>query len=249
MTFPPEPQVPMLTREAACVTALLVLSLAGALPAQTVTTPLPTGGEVKRRCEFTITSGKLPPVGSVIDSAAVSAALAPILAKGGPALVVSVVYLPGVSPPEVRWTEQVSGPGEVLSIIRAKALSRPVTEPWAIRLRVSSTADSIGIRTEPSVYCPPQPYGIGGSTRRTAMVRVSPGDRLPTPGSRIRVVIEALVLASGAVGDVRLIRGSGIQQIDNDMMMSAQTQSYLPALLDGIPVDGRYRNDGTRVHR
>jgi hypothetical protein len=229
--------------------AVLLLMSPGLLPGQVVTTSLPTGGEVKRRCEFTPASAKLPPVSSVIDSATVSAALAPILAGGGPALVISLVYRPGVSQPEVRWTEPASGPGELLSIVQTKALSRPVTEPWAIRLRVTSTADSISIRTEPSVYCPPQPYGIGGSTRRTAVVQVGPGDRLPTPGSRIRVVIETLVLASGAVADVRLIRSSGIQQIDNDIMMSAQTQSYLPALLDGVPVDGRYRNDGMRAHR
>lgn len=80
---------------------------------------------------------------------------------------------------------------------------------------------------EPALYCPPQPIATVSDGPVVERVRIEPGDRLPTPGVRMRLIAEVLVLETGALQHLR------------------QT-SFLPALLEGMPVAGRYRTDGSR---
>lgn len=228
----------MLRRSGGRWAALLVLSLPGALPGQTVTTRDPTGLEIRRRCEYTMSRKSLPAVGSLLDSAGAAEALFPLFPRDGEPAVISLVYLPGLTRPEVRWAEQAGG-DSVLGIIRARASLRSVEEPWAVRLRVAG-GDTFGIRAEPAVYCPPQPYGM----KRVQSFTVTTGPGEPAPGRNLRIIVEVLVRADGRVTDVRLIRGSGIRDLDNGVVTTYQAASFLPAILDGVPVPGTFRTDG-----
>jgi TonB family protein len=229
----------MLRRSGGSWAALLVLSLPSALPGQTVTTRDPTGLEIRRRCEYTMSRKSLPAVGNLLDSAGAAQALFPLFPPDGEPAVISLVYLPGLTRPEVRWAEPASRSDSVLGIIRARASPRSVEEPWAVRLRVTG-GDALGIRTEPAVYCPPQPYGM----KRVQSFTVTTGPGEPVPSRDLRIVVEVLVRADGRITDVRLVRSSGIRELDNNVVTTYQTASFLPAILDGVPVSGTFRTDG-----
>lgn len=222
---------------------LLVLGLPAVVSAQTVTSRDPTGREIRRKCEFTMSRKSVPPVGSVIDSAGTLEALAALLAESGFSAVVSLVYLPGVEWPEVRWSELAAGPDLVLSAVRAHAIVRPVNDPWAIRLRISGGA-SPDMQAEPAVYCPPQPYGAEGTRIVPFRIEANSADRIPSRSDRL--VVEALVLADGRVADIRLVRSSGMRQLDDEVINALRTVTFLPAVLDGVPVPGTHRTE-TRI--
>lgn len=105
-----------------------------------------------------------------------------------------------------------------------------------MRLRVELGSFG-GIALDPALYCPPRPINL--AQEAVQRVEIWPGDRVPTRGKRIRIVADVLVLETGAVADVVLVRGSGIPEVDDGVRQRLLRIPFLPALLEGIPVAGQ----------
>jgi TonB family protein len=75
------------------------------------------------------------------------------------------------------------------------------------------------------------------------MVQVEPDDRMP-PSGRARILVEVNVTKNGVPVRVRIIQSSGIRDLDEQVLREFQVKRYLPALLEGVPIDGVFRNDG-----
>jgi hypothetical protein len=58
------------------------------------------------------------------------------------------------------------------------------------------------------------------------------------------MVAEVFVLETGFPSEVRLIQGSDIRELDDAFVRESQAMSFMPALLEGVPVSGWYRTDG-----
>ncbi|MGE0441702.1 MAG: energy transducer TonB [Gemmatimonadales bacterium] len=225
----------------AVIALLGTLAAGSTLAAQTVVTKLPNGTEVRRRCEPATPRKDLPPVTDLFDRDSVLAVLAPAPA-GGPVRI-SVGYGPGRPDPRLRWIEPETGPDSLLGALAAALRPRQVDAVWAYRLKLDKNGQ---LTIEPALYCPPIPaQPMDGPGRGTVVVEQ--GDRMPTNGQTIRIILEMTVDESGRASDVRLVRGSGIRSMDEEFVQRALTTRYLPAEIDGIPVPVRHRSDGMRI--
>lgn len=226
--------------------ALVVLVLTGPAPlyAQTVRTRDGSGREIVRRCQPAMSNKELPAVDAVIDSAAVTQRLAELPPGGAASWLLSLGFARDQPTPAVRWLEPETGPDTVLRILSGAARPREAGEAWAVRLRVEPEPRR-AIALESAIYCPPQPAATGPSGPVGRRVEIRPGDRMPMPGSKIRMIAEVLVLETGAVADIRLVRGSDIRELDDSFLQHLRQTQFLPALLEGVPVAGRYRTDGS----
>ncbi len=186
----------------------------------------------------------LPAVSAVLDSAALAQLLAAVPPGDAARILLSLGVGKDAGTPAIQWVEPKTGPDTLIRLVSGAALPRTPGNPWAVRVRIDLGARP-AIALEPAVYCPPQPSITGGETMSVGQVVVGPGDRMPAPGARIRMVAEVMVLESGAVAEVRLISGSGIRDIDDGFVEHLRSTVFLPALLEGMPVPGRYRNDGS----
>lgn len=217
---------------------------------QTIVTRGPDGREVKRTCSAVTPAKSLPAVSALIDSAAVLASLAAVAPPDAETWVLSLGYARQSSPARVRWVSPEAGPEDVLALVAERTAPGPrdVAEPWAVRLRFSFGGQP-NVRVESAVFCPPIPVPGSGSGVGSGIVRVeaASGDRMPTPGTRIRLVTEARILESGGIVEARVVRGSGIRDLDDTALRHLQSMRFLPALLDGVPVEAIYRSDGTRI--
>jgi len=75
------------------------------------------------------------------------------------------------------------------------------------------------------------------------LVQVEPDDRMP-PSGRARILVEVNVTKNGVPVRVRLIQSSGIRDLDEQVVHEFEARRYLPALLEGVPIDGIYHSDG-----
>jgi len=226
--------------------SLILLAMVAAtvppLAAQNRTAVDASGREVVRPCQAASSRKDLPPVGTILDSAAAAAEFV-VLPPQGPNRWVAVLSYPaGAATPTVAWSEQNLGPAAVLGVIAAAVLPRQEQHPWAVRLQVRS-GSSPRITAEPARYCPPFPTSPIGTLVPTR-VELRPGDR-PPQRQRIRVAVEVEVLENGMVGQVRVIRGTGMRDMDDSILELWRNRTYLPALLEEMPIAARYRSDGS----
>ena len=80
------------------------------------------------------------------------------------------------------------------------------------------------------------------------LVEVQPDERMPASG-RARIIIEVSVTKDGLPSRARLVESSGVRDLDDQVLHDFESQSYQPALLDGVPIDGLYRSDGSSLRR
>jgi hypothetical protein len=228
------------------VAALATLGLFGPhgpLAAQIIHMRDPDGHDITRRCQPAAATKDLPVLSAVVDSTGVAGALAGFAAESSSPWLLSVVYARGAATPTVRWVEPPSGPDTVVRVVAAAAAPRPAGEPWAVRLRLMPGSPRRMV-VEPALYCPPEPMVRGTARMMPFRVQLQPGDRMPRQNARMSMVAEVFVLETGFPSEVRLIQGSDIRELDDAFVRESQAMSFMPALLEGVPVSGWYRTDG-----
>lgn len=226
---------------------LLALTVLGVtvpalLSGQTVRTRDASGREITRKCQPAISRKELPAVGAVIDSAVVVRQLAKLPPGDAARWLLSLSVAKNDTTPTVRWVEPETGPDTVLQILSGAVRSRKSGAARAVRLRLELRSSG-SIALEPAIYCPPRPNSL--ALEAVQRVEIWPRDRLLALGKRIRIVAEVLVLETGAVADIRLLRASGIPEVDDGVRQHLRRTHFLPALLEGMPVAGRYWTDWT----
>lgn len=217
------------------------MRVAAVILALAVTLPSPLLPQTPRRsCRETTLPKRLPAAGALLDSARVLRELA-ATEQPSREMLFSLVYNETDSLPRTRVLE---APSEAAGVILAHALlPQKPTGIWAVRIRVTAgAAPSLAI--ERSTYCPPVPAQSGRPQGMPRAVRLSPDDRRPTPGSRIRITTEVTISETGAVTEVKLIQQSGIREIDDGIIREMRLRRFLPALVDGVPIPSWYRATG-----
>lgn len=97
-------------------------------------------------------------------------------------------------------------------------------KPWGARIRARA-GPTPTLTYERSTYCPPVFIGIVASDRRRASPR------------GVWYVVEWLVDRDGVVTEARMKRSTGDLLLDSYVLEQVYSQRYLPAMLDGEPVD------------
>jgi len=195
----------------------------------------------QRACADTHFPKHLPSVNAIFDSAAVAAELAKLQ---GPRIEMryGLFFNAGDSLPVIL---PLSGGHQAIPALNGSIRPQKPSDIWAVRAHVAVGGGNAAILTlERATYCPPAPDNrVGGNLPTSMMVQVEPNDRMP-PSGRARILVEVNVTKNGVPVRVRIIQSSGIRDLDEQVMRDFQTRRYLPALLEGVPIDGVYRNDG-----
>ncbi len=199
----------------------------------------------ERKCQPASLPKELPDAGTLIDTASLFRMI-----QSGPAadtadVVLGLLFGESATLPVIRQLEP-SGAGPLWMTGLGSALL-PQTERkqiWAVRLRID--AKSHRVTALRSVYCPPQ-TATEGPAIGVETVAVSSGDRLPSPGQKIRIEAEVTLSEIGLVVDVKMLRRSGIAQMDENLMQRLRSASYLPALIDGLPIPSWIRTGGAKL--
>jgi hypothetical protein len=215
-------------RSIAVALALLSMGVTGAL-----------AQEPERRCKESKAPGKLPAVGTLLDSArAVADLTAGEVPPGG--LLFSLIYNDEDSLPQTRRLDSAA---TAAADLLAKSLrpQRP-TEYWGVRVRVIGGA-APALTLERSRYCPALAASIQARPRRF-VVAMRRGDRVRAVGTTVRFIADAEISETGQVWEIALLRPSGVREIDEEILRYVQIRPFRPALLDGTPVPSRLRVHG-----
>jgi hypothetical protein len=192
-----------------------------------------------RRCSEAKTPKRLPPPSALLDSSGAVAALAAFeMPPGG--ILVSILFKDRDSVP-IMLPREVVNDSAVAVLTRFLRPQKPA-DVWGVRVRVVGGA-APALTLERSTYCPPVPTAESRVPLRVS-VQVQPGDQLPTSNrGRIQLVAEVTVSETGGVELVRVIRSSGLRDLDDEYARIWQMRRFLPALLDGMPIPSSYRTD------
>lgn len=203
----------------------------------------------ERHCEKAEWPKKLPAVGEVVDSALLATALAALPASDTGTFEFSILYRESL-PPRVRLLQPqvpsstVDAFGE--SITRGlKNLPNPrIAGALRLRVRAGATRETTVDR---AIFCEPvQTSNDATSGSRTIRVNTNEGDVLPA-GGRVRIDAELTLDETGHVTQVRVVRGSGLREFDEELVRRYYMRVYLPATLDGLAMPGWVRTSGQRM--
>jgi hypothetical protein len=206
------------------------------------------GREIVRRCQPTEWPKKLPALNAVLDSVALWTSLGAAAAADTSPMLFSIIYRDKEAP-LIRVLEPTTPSGFAVSLVGVVGGGlRDVAPPQPPRaLRVRARAGSTPAATvERSVYCPPELATGGNIGPTTTRVYLERGDRIP-PGRTLRLEAEWTVSELGQVTNFRVIRGSGIRELDESMVTEMQQRTYRPALLDGMRVASWARSSGRKM--
>jgi len=217
-------------------TRRIFLSLAVVVAVSPASTPAQ-----QRGCADTHFPKHLPSVNTILDSAAVAAELAKLQ---GPRIEMrfGLFFNDGDSLPVIL---PLSGGHEAIPILNRSLRPQKPSDVWAVRAHLAVGGGNVPVLTiERATYCPPAPdTRVGGIQQTRIMVQVEPDDRMP-PSGRARILIEVSVTKNGVPLRVRLLQSSGIRDLDDQVVREFDAKRYLPALLEGVPIDGIYHSDG-----
>ena len=211
----------------AVILACLVIAVPSSLLAQ------------QRRCGETRTPKQLPAPSALVDSAR---AMADLSEAGIPpnGMVFSLLFREADSFPTIRPLDPSHEQSAVL--LSRAVLPQQSKTMWAIRVRVAG-GPAPTLMLERSSYCPPVVVATAPGTSRV-VVSMRAGDQLPAANRRLRFVVEVQVTEGGAVQSTKMVQRSGIQDFDEELQREWQARRFLPALLDGFPIQSWYRSDG-----
>lgn len=206
-----------------------------------------------RRCPKASVPEQLPDLATVVDLEGLQRALAAELADSVPAgdMLFSIRF---AREGQREWLERIRG--ESADVPRDLRVQRVIAEhlriqpparaPWSLRLQVIP-GDSIQLRISHSEVCPveliaerPAAAGAGFELMNREELE---GLRRAGP-----VVVGVDVSATGRVLGVDLVQRSGSRVVDDQALRTARESRYRPAVVDGMPVAGRYEyRSRTRV--
>lgn len=191
-------------------------------------------------CEETRNPKQLPPARDILDSADAILELreSNLLAED---MRFSLIFDGSDSFPRVRLLE-TTDPTAAMVLLRSIWPQKP-SETWAVRVHVVG-GSTPSLTLERAVYCPPTPESGSPFPTRIA-VQMKPGDRRPPPGTqRVQIGIEALIDEGGVPSNVRIIRSSGMTDLDDEILKRWEGRRFHPALIDGEPIRALWRTDG-----
>jgi hypothetical protein len=184
-----------------------------------------------RHCELQ-RSSELPALTAVFDSAAGFAALAALPPSWNGQLVISLSFSPTGTAGQARVLA-TDLPDSLASVVlkTVAAAVRDLAAPGLPGARLLASIGPPGVRLEPATYCPPEPGPDGNAVARVAVTTTGPAPAI-LRSPRLRL----LVREDGAVETVDLEAGSGLAELDREVVERARHQELKPALVDGIPV-------------
>jgi TonB family protein len=206
------------------------------LPAAATATPQ------ARNCPIAILPERLPNLATVVDVDALRAALAPELAQAPESapMLFSIRFMPDG---QREWVERIEGKAEaeqlhvqVGRLIAEHTKRQPAGEPWSLRLLVVP-GEPAQFHLSHSRVCPVTLERRMPVSRTPARLSRADLEDLQRAGP-VRVAVE--VSATGRVLNVVLLQRSGSRIADDNVLNSARANRYFPALVDGIPVAGRF---------
>ncbi len=192
--------------------------------------------DAKQKCSPHNEPRKLPPVDAVVDSAALGAALDSLAGDGFLDARIAVHQGKAGSAALFRIGSDPAPGDPVLAAIGA--VLRPDLEAIGASVVLRARIEQgILLVVEHSVFC--APVIVPGSTVQRSVVQVTAaeaaqvqaGNRIRTPVLRVRIGLD------GIVREVQLQSGSGLRSLDADLIRITEQTRYLPALLNGRPVE------------
>lgn len=151
----------------------------------------------------------------------------------------SLVFNDKDSLPQVRALESTDARAAI-ALLRALR-PQPPSDLWAIRVRVSGGA-SAAVTLERSIYCPPLAQDYHGP--QSMLVDVQPRELNAAVSGNTTLTFEATISEAGQVIALRVLRSTGIRDLDDQMIQEVHRRQFEPAKLDGVPVQALYRSDG-----
>ena len=184
---------------------------------------------------------ELPPLSAVLDSVALMES----------PLVEAIGHEVGTVLLTLRFARQVAGRrvdvvGTDIALPTAMAIRSFVesimaeetpVEAWGVRLRIVLRKE-VTVSLEEAGYCSPQPEREVRFSTRDIYMFSEDDVRDVARGGMVRVKVEVDVF--GNVLNAELLRHSG-SRLQNELVLEmAWDREYLPALLDGVPVQSTY---------
>jgi TonB family protein len=206
----------------------------------------------RRKCGDTKLPKSLPAADVLVDSATLLAVMSETLAGESDGVVVSLLYEIRESLPTLTLVAPRSLASDsaqrVLDVLRPNLKPvAPDARRWAVRLRLGGGANAT-LRVERAEFCPPVNLA---SVERASVMRsvVSPGGVMPSTSSRsrVRIDVDVHIDATGTVTNVQLRKGSGVPELDAEMLTLMRQRQYLPATVDGVAVPSVDRSIGGPV--
>lgn len=218
-----------------CATATTFSALDGIQPG----TAVPTGD---RRCGAAVLPVSLPPVDSVLDSAAAAAAFAADSNAPDQALL-SVAFLRTGHPRPVHSLPQlipVPGLDHAERIVNAALRAQRPGSAWGVRILVK-VGPPARLSVERSSYCEPGHYlgtvrvtHVTHTVMRGSDIANLQAELAAAEPCTVRFTLDTL----GTSVEARIVKSSGSRFMDDLALDGAGSARYLPALLDGFPIDG-----------
>ena len=104
---------------------------------------------------------------------------------------------------------------------------------------------------ERSLYCPPVPIARPDRASVTRRVETTPEGMNQLRGNRSQrpqqIDAELTIAADGSVTNVQIRKGSGLADLDAEIVVQMRQRQYRPATLDGVPIPSWERSNGTRL--
>ena len=200
----------------------------------------------RRTCPVATVPAQLPAVPAVVDVVALRVALDSLLAEA-PAVGDMVFSVRFKKDGEDEWVKGISAAADVsIHEAAARIISGhlknpgPAPEPWSFRLHVIP-ADTVQFRVSRSEVCPVERVGEADAPiARTLTFRVAGSSAIDEIRRARDFAVIVEVSSTGKVATARIREGSGSRIMDEQALRAARLGRYRPALVDGIPVAGRY---------
>lgn len=198
-----------------------------------------------RSCEISTFPEPLPDIATIVDEDTLRRAIAAEL-SGFPASGPMLFSIRFARDGRTEWLEPIRT--EAVDVRLRSRVQRlvgerlkpqpPASEPWSLRLQVAA-GDSIQLRLSRSEVCPVEliaerlssaggSLGLMDREELTELQRAGP------------VTVEVDVSPTGRALGVALLRSSGSRVVDDQALKTAREARYRPAMIDGIPVAGKY---------
>ena len=190
----------------------------------------------QEECKPLTDASKLPALNKLLDSAKVVASL-PAADLGGPTEVLLSV-MTGATPSAVVM-DSVVAKSAMGTAVRDRVLSslRPDARNAIPAFRVRVTlGQALGVNAEPSVLCPPRPTTSPGRASFTIVTPAGPPGSVSRPPRPREISPRIKIGVNGEVLQVDLGGGTGFADGDRSVRQALEGQRYVPALLDGRPV-------------
>lgn len=187
-------------------------------------------------CRVLETPRRLPSVAAVLDSFALTGAIAATPSLGAPDAVLGLAFPERPGPPQA-WMIDSALPPDAKARLETLVLAtvrRGRTAPGtSLRLRVRTVAP-VAMHIERSVLCAPVPLDSTHPAGPTYQVRAGAGG---VPAQRWKSVIRQRIGADGVVQEARLRPTSGRLDLDRLALEPVYARRWRPATLDGRPVE------------